>query len=93
MTFTRTLEMTIRRDEFLRLLPAAVGPFVADGDTIKATGPPFHWTLRLRSRPGRRLGSAVVPCLDVEIELDCDSEAEGQAFVARLLRGFLRGGG
>jgi sulfur carrier protein ThiS len=90
--FTRTLEMSIARDEFLRLLPGAVARFEADGDSIRwAEGP--RGTIRLVPLPSRQLGTMAVPRHRVEIALEECAEAEGEAFMARFHRAFLRGGG
>jgi hypothetical protein len=93
MTFHREMEMSLSRDEFLRLLPAAVGPFEVDGETIRGSNGDRSWTIRLVPLSGRRLGSVVVSRHRVEIDLKSHSEAEGEAFMDRFHRGFLRGGG
>ncbi|WP_243316600.1 hypothetical protein [Geothrix paludis] len=88
------LEMAISREEFLRLLPGAVGYF-AEGEEglfrgADGAGP---WTIRLVPLADLRLGSVVLPRHRVEVRLaGCPAEA-AQAFLARLLRGFMRGGG
>ena len=87
------LEMTVSRAEFLRLLPAAAGPFEADGESVRSSGSCPAWTIRLVPLPDRRLGRVAVPRHRVEIEVDAASEAEGDAFFARFRRAFLRGGG
>ncbi|MBP1637093.1 MAG: hypothetical protein H6Q10_3667 [Acidobacteria bacterium] len=92
MSFHRTLEMTISREEFLRLL-AAVGPFEADGDTLRSPGPGRAWAIRLVALPCGQVGRVSVPRHRVEIVLEGDSEAEHASFMARFTRGFLRGGG
>jgi hypothetical protein len=89
----RTLEMTIGRDEFLRLLPAAAGPFVAEGETVRSAGADRRWVIRLVRLADHRLGSVVVPRHRVEIDLEGCSPAEGEAFIANFRRAFLRGGG
>ena len=93
MDFRHSVEMTISREEFLRLLPAAVGPFVIDGDTVWPADGSRRWRLRLTSLAGRRLGSVVVPRHRVDIAVERCTEAEAGAFMDRLGRGFLRGGG
>jgi hypothetical protein len=93
MDFHRSLEMTVSRDEFLRLLPAAVGSFVVDGDTIRPADGSRDWLIRLVPLADHRMGSVVIPRHCVEIVLGACSEAEGKSFLERFLRAFLRGGG
>jgi hypothetical protein len=93
MAFHRSLEMSLTREEFFRLLPAAVGPFEVDGDTVQWSDGDRRWTIRLVPLAESRLGRVVVPRHRVEIALESHSEAEGQAFMDRFHRGFLRGGG
>ena len=93
MDFHRSLEMSLTREEFFRLLPAAVGSFVVDGDTVRRPDGAGGWLIRLVPLADRRAGSVVVPRHRVEIVLEACSEAEGEAFMARFHRAFLRGGG
>jgi hypothetical protein len=108
--FCRSLEMTIGREEFLRLLPGAVGRLDVDGKPISAAASPSEQdvslapttvlrfndgrgTLRLIPLPNRRLGSVTVSRHRVEIALEDCSDADGEAFMVRFHRAFLRGGG
>lgn len=93
MDFHRSMEMSLSREEFFRLLPAAVGPFVVDGDTVRRSGGGRNWTIRLVPLANRRMGAVVVPRHRVEIILEGCSEGEAEAFMERFHRGFLRGGG
>ena len=93
MNFHRDLEMSITREEFLRLLPAAVGPFEENGDTIRGHGTACGWLIRLTPLAGRRVGSMAVPRHQVDIVLEGCAESEAEAFVERFHRAFLRGGG
>jgi len=93
MDFHRSLEMSVSREEFFRLLPAAVGPFEADGELARGTDGDRRWNIRLAALPDLHLGSAVLPRHRVEIVLEACSEAESEAFMARFHRAFLRGGG
>ena len=93
MNFHRSLEMSITREEFFRFLPAAVGSFVVDGDTIRTRDGTGGWLIRLTPLADHRAGSVVVPRHRVEIVLETCSEVEGEAFMARFHRAFLRGGG
>jgi len=85
--------MTISREEFLRLLPAAVAPFEVDDNTIRWSDGDGGGAIRLAPLADRRLGSVVIPRHRVEIALEARTEAEGDAFMARFHRAFLRGGG
>jgi hypothetical protein len=93
MAFHRSLEMSLSREEFFRLLPAVVRPFEVDGETVRWSDGDRSWTIRLVPLADRRLGSVVVPRHCLEIALEACSEAEGEAFMDRFHRGFLRGGG
>lgn len=93
MDFHRTLEMSLSREEFLRLLPAAVSAFDTDGEMLWWANGHRRWTIRLRPLADHRLGSVVVPRHRVEIVLESCSEAEGEVFMAHFHRAFLRGGG
>ncbi len=92
-TWHRSLEMSLSREEFFRLLPAAVGPFEVTGETIRGIEGNRQWTIRLVPLPDRQMGCVRVPRYRVEVVVDCASEAEGEAFMGRFDRGFLRGGG
>jgi hypothetical protein len=89
----RTLEMSITREEFLRLLPAAVGPFEVNGNTIMGHGTACGWLIRLTPLTDHRAGSIVVPRHRVELVLEGCAESEAEAFMERFHRAFLRGGG
>lgn len=93
MAFARAFEMSIGREELFRLLPAAVGAFEGDGDTVRFSDGGRPGRVRLVRLEDRRLGSVVVPRHRVEIALDEHAEAEGEAFLLRFHRAFLRGGG
>ena len=93
MAFRRSLEMSLVREEFFRLLPGAVGACEVDGDTVRWSEGGRGGTIRLVPLEDRRLGSVVVPRHRVEIALEVCSEAEGEAFMGRFHRAFLRGGG
>lgn len=84
--------MSLLREEFFRLLPAAVPVCEVDGDTVRWTEGGHDGTIRLVPLEDRRLGSVVVPRHRVEIAIE-GSDAEGEAFMARFHRAFLRGGG
>ena len=78
MSFHRSLEMSISREEFFRLLPAAVGPFVVDGDTVRRTRRSRGWLIRLTPLADHRVGSVVVPRHRVEIVLEACSRLKAR---------------
>lgn len=88
------LEMAISREEFLRLLPGAVGSFAEGEDGLfRGAEGAGRWSIRLVPLADLRLGSVVLPRHRVEARLtSCPAEA-AEAFLARFLRGFMRGGG
>lgn len=112
--FTRSVEMGVSREEFLRLLRAAVPQFEMDGhvaevasgssrtdDAASGAGRTMiTWidgarrgTIALVRTPDRELSAGLVPRHRVEITLEGCSEADGETFMARFQRAFLRGGG
>jgi hypothetical protein len=91
--FRRSLEMSLLREEFFRLLPGAVSAYEVLGDTVRWPEGGRNGTIRLVRLESRRLGSVEMPRHRVEIALELHSEAEGEAFMARFHRAFLRGGG
>jgi hypothetical protein len=93
MDVRHSVEMSISREEFFRLLPAAVGAFEADGDLVRWVEQGRVRTMRVVRLPDLRLGSAAIPRHRVEIVLEQCSAMEGAAFIERFNRAFLRGGG
>jgi hypothetical protein len=93
MPVERTLEMSLSREEFFRLLPAAVGPFEVDRGIVRWSGADRGWTIRLVPLDERQMGRMSVPRHRVELVLEGYSPPEGEAFMERFVRGFLRGGG
>lgn len=95
--FHRTLEMTLTREEFLRLLRLAVGDVRVDGDQLRGQvafddfrGP---WIIGLTTLPARPLGPVPLPRLRLDITLDDAGDVDGEAFLRRFRLAFLRGGG
>ena len=87
--------MTISREDFLRLLPEAVGlmPLAgADGVFRHAEGA-CRWSLALHLLEPLRLGRLALVRHRVELSFEGHSAAEVAAFMARFHRGFQRGGG
>jgi hypothetical protein len=91
--FRRTLEMTISREEFLRLLPGAVPSFEVEGETFRWSEGGRHGTIRLVPIGDVRVGRVAVPRHRVEIVLQTPGDEEGEAFFDAFRRAFLRGGG
>ncbi|GLH66258.1 hypothetical protein [Geothrix edaphica] len=87
------LEMTLSREEFLRLLPGAVGPFTEEDGGFRGTDGPLRWRIRLIPLPELRVGRVVLPRYQVEIRLEGHTAGQAEAFLARFQRGFQRGGG
>lgn len=89
------LEMSISRQDFLRLLPGAVGePALHETDgTFSGSDGARRWTVRLSPLPVRRLGSFALERHRIELRLEGYREAEEAAFLAKFHRGFQRGGG
>lgn len=89
------LEMSLSREDFLRLLPGAVGSakFHEEDGVFSASEGGRRWCIRLTPLAPRRLGSVVLPCQAVEITLEGYSEADAAGFLVRFHRGFQRGGG
>ena len=87
------LEMTLSREEFLRLLPGAVGAFTEEDGGFRGGDGSRRWQIRLDPLPDLRVGRVVLPRHRVEIRLEGYAEREAEAFMARFHRGFQRGGG
>lgn len=89
------LEMSITREDFLRLLPGAVGLATieeAGGVFTHAEGP-RRWTIHLVPMADWCAGSVVLVRHRVELRFEGYSEEAVAAFLARFHRGFQRGGG
>ncbi|MCE1203189.1 MAG: hypothetical protein LWW79_01080 [Holophagaceae bacterium] len=89
------LEMSLSREDFLRLLPGAVGlaEIHEEDGLFSASEGARRWSIRLSPLAHRRLGSVVLPRQAVEISLEGYSEADAAGFLERFHRGFQRGGG
>jgi hypothetical protein len=90
-----SLEMSLSREEFLRLLPAAVRPFPVREEAGRFCGTEGErrWLIDLTPLPERRIGSVALPRHQVEIHLEGFSEQGAAAFLTRFHQGFQRGGG
>jgi hypothetical protein len=95
MAICLSLDMSIDREDFLRLLPAALSQSAIeqkDGCFFGGEGDQ-RWRLRLLPLAPRRLGSVVLPRHQVEFSFEGYSESEVTEFMARFHRAFQRGGG
>jgi len=88
-------EMTIAREEFLRVLPAAVGQanLRIDGDQIRPLDGDRRWRIVLSALDDLRLGAIRLPRQRVEIFLPGDDADERRRFLARFELYFRRAGG
>ena len=95
MSDSLSLEMTLSREEFLRLLPGAVGLAVATEEAgVSGVGMAHRrWRIRLIPLADSVLGSVALPRHRIEIQLEGYRKGELAAFMARFHRGFQRGGG
>jgi hypothetical protein len=87
--------MTISREEFLRILPGAVGAtaYRASGTLIQHEGPGCGWRIELAPMPELRIGLLALARHRVTIAFRGCSGPERSAFLARFELHFRRGGG
>lgn len=87
--------MSITRDDFLRLLPAALGGvgFTSTAHGIIAEDGPRRIGIELSPRGVRQLASLSLPTLAVKLEMEGGTEGEWHAFLHRFDSVFHRGGG
>ena len=92
---SRSFEMSISRQDFLRLLPGAVGgaPFEETGDLLIHTEEERNWHIALNPLPVLHLGTLQLERHGVEWRFSGYTEAEINALVLRFERHFRRGGG
>ena len=93
MSFRRVLEMSISREDFLRLLAVAVPVFEVDGETLSWSHQGRRGTIGLLRLPDARLGAVAVPRHAVTIEIEGCSEVRGEEFLDSFRRALMRGGG
>ena len=94
MTIRRSLEMSLSREEFFRLLPSAVGSHhVGKDGVVSGSDGPRCWTIHLLPLSDGRLGRVALPRHQIEISFDGHTDEEVETFMARFHRGFQRGGG
>ena len=87
--------MSISREEFLRLLPVAVGQssFTEEHGVFISSDGSRRWLIRFLPIADHRLGSVVLPRHRIDITFEGYSDQAVIAFLARFHRGFQRGGG
>jgi hypothetical protein len=87
--------MGITREEFLRLLPAAVAQerFSVDGEEVRHQGASRSWRIALGAPADRQLGRLRLPRLKVQIFLSGYSPADTDRFLGRFELYFRRAGG
>jgi len=90
-----SFQMTLGRAGFMRLLPAAVGPFREgpDGMVLEHRDEGRLWRIRLAPLPPLRLGPVPMERLQVDLTFEGYPPAEAAAFIDRFLRCYQRGGG
>lgn len=97
MRFRRSFEMTITRDEFLRVLPSVLEPYVVEwepgGDGLYWSDGACRGSVRVARLEDRFLGRLHLPRVRVEIDIEGGPDGLGQAFLERFHRAFLRAGG
>jgi hypothetical protein len=88
-------EMSISREEFLRVLPAAVAQdrYSVEGEEIRHQSEDRSWRIVFRAVPDHRLGQLRLPCLKVQIFLRGFSPADSGGFLRRFELYFRRAGG
>jgi hypothetical protein len=93
--FRRDYDMALTREDFLRLLPVAVGgaPFRVQGGQVDSLGGDPAWRIRLEPRAGRPFGPVRIPVLAVALTIEGATDAQAAAFVDRFLLGYQRAGG
>jgi hypothetical protein len=87
--------MSLSREEFFRLLPAAVGVGWAEEGVgmIRGSYRGGSWSIHLVPLEALSLGRFLLPRHRVEIAFEGFSEEEAHAFMARFHQAFQRGGG
>ena len=88
-----SLEMTLTREEFLRLLPALETTVPNEGQVFAGGEGAKSWRLTLVPLPERRVGALLLPRCRVDLRFEGHTPAEIDAFMTRFQRAFQRGGG
>jgi len=91
------LEMGYSREEFSRVLPAAMRDWSVSGGPqlwkVSTKTEDSIASIRISPLPERAMGSLRLPVLAVSIDLASASDEVASEFVRRFERGFHRGGG
>jgi hypothetical protein len=95
MAFTFKREMTITCDDFMRILPKAIGSheFAVSGQQIFFSNKIYTMRIKLSDQQQWGIGSLTLPRLRVEISLENCSEAEANAAIGQFDRSYQKGGG
>lgn len=95
MRLPLSFETSLTREEFLRLLPAAVGgdSFVSDGSVFHYQGAEHSWQITLETLPEIKLGLVRLDRQRLTFAFEGYSEAAITNFMARFEMYFRRGGG
>jgi len=95
MRLPLSFEASITRDEFLRLLPAAVGglPYITSGDSFVHRADGRSWCIRLTPLPEKALGLIRWRPMRLDFSFEAYDPAEIASFMARFELYFRRGGG
>ena len=90
-----SLDMSLSRNEFLRLLPGAVGGAAIEemDGVLRGSDDQGRWTIRFQSLEDLCLGRVVLPRHRIDLCLEGYSDEAERAFLVRFHRGFQRGGG
>lgn len=89
------LDMGFSRDEFMNLLPAALGvdlPHVSGGEIVVQDGR-GQVRIALGAETVRRIASLAVPRLPVTLSFEGYSDPDFERFMARFRAHYQRGGG
>ena len=89
------MDMSLSRDEFLRLLPVAVGGAAIEemDGCFRGSDDQGRWTIQVHPIKDLCLGSVILPRHRIDLCLEGYSEEAERAFLVRFHRGFQRGGG
>jgi hypothetical protein len=95
MAFTFKREMTITYDDFMRVLPRAIGSheFAISDQQIFFSNKIYTMQIKLSDQQQWGIGSLKLPRLQVEISLENCSEADANAVMRQFDRSYQKGGG
>ena len=95
MSFTIEREMTISRNEFLRLLPVALAKFEyeLDGNSIYFGYGQGKTVIKMKRETERKIASLRLPVLHVEFRFEMVPEKRQQELLQHFFKTYQRGGG